>query len=367
MNIAAGVTHRVGIFTKNKRLLRIVLYIILAIPRAHVHRAENIGPRIIGRLLILYRARRIKRTDSLILRDEIVAETGLITHRPNNNRRMVSKSLNHIDAALYVRIKKSGFPGIGILTVAGAVRFDISLAYDIKARTVAKFVPGRIIGIMARSYGIDMKHLHNRNIALHTFESYRITALRLHFMAINTHKQSALTVNINYGILNLDLAEAEGHCAIVAAGILNGLVIHVRRFTAPEFRLIVALRKKNSALLVADYELTLGIIVRKLSFNNEILAGSVIFGYEPHVAENTRKAPKILILEECSIAMLNNFNFKEILAVLEIFRKIKFCGQATVFRVADFFTVKSNIHRGRYSAEVKNSATRFPIVGNGEL
>ena len=367
MNIAAGVTHRVGIFTKNKRLLRIVLYIIFAIPGAHIHRAEHIGPRIVRRLLILYRARRIERTDSLILRDKIIAEACLITHRPNHNRRMVSKSLNHIDAALYVGSEIGGFSGIRILTVAGAVRFDISLAYDIKARAVTKFVPGRIIGIMARSYGIDIKHLHNQNIVLHTFESYRITALGLHFMTINAHKQSALTVNVNYGILNLNFAEAESHCAIVAAGILNGLVIHIWRFAAPKFRLIVTLCEKNSALLVTNYELTLGIIVRQLNFNYEILAGSVIFRYEPHVAENTRKAPKILILEECSITMLDNFDFKKILAVPEIFRKIKFRGKATVFRVADFFTVKSDIHRGGYTAEVNDSTTRFPIVGNGEL
>ena len=71
--VAAGVAHRVGIFTKNERLLRIILNIILAIPRAHIHRAENIGPRIVRRLLILYRARRIERADSLILRDKIIA------------------------------------------------------------------------------------------------------------------------------------------------------------------------------------------------------------------------------------------------------------------------------------------------------
>ena len=102
--VTAGISHGVCVFRNVERIFHVVRTLHgLACPGdgrilvgTHIH--DVVVP------FVLYRAGRIIRLDGIVGSHEILARTGLVTQRPDDNRRMVDVRMHQFHHAGYMRI-----------------------------------------------------------------------------------------------------------------------------------------------------------------------------------------------------------------------------------------------------------------------
>ena len=98
--------------------------------------------------LILHRTGSIKLLQSIISRHKVLARSGFIAQRPDNNRRIVNIGTHHFHHTCHVRIFPFHRMREGGSTIIIFVRFYIRLIFEINTVFVAQEIPIRIIRIM---------------------------------------------------------------------------------------------------------------------------------------------------------------------------------------------------------------------------
>ena len=235
LDVAVGVAHRVRVLAEDKRLLRAALHVLLDVPRMRVHRALDVA--VVGILcaLVLDRTRGVDRLHGVVLVLHRGAIACLVAKRPEDDRRMVAEHLDHVDAAVddLVAVDRIlGERALPLAVDACAMRLDVGLAHDIDALAVAELIPGRVVRVVRSTDGVDVEVVEDLDVLLHARERDGVAGLWLHFVAVGAHEESALAVDVENCVLDLDLAEAKRDGVGIAAD-LNGLVVHVGRLAAP--------------------------------------------------------------------------------------------------------------------------------------
>ena len=100
---------------------------------------------------------------------EIFSIPCLISHTPNNNRRVINISLNHSLISGKMCFSKLFRMSKTFLSISHTVTLHISLINYIKTIFIAKGKPFRIIRIMTGTNRIDIQLFHNSNIIYHIF------------------------------------------------------------------------------------------------------------------------------------------------------------------------------------------------------
>ena len=131
-------------------------------------------------LFILYRTAAISLFDPVVTSHKVRSVTGFISQRPENNRRMIFKSLHH--------------PLISF-AIPHSMRFDIGFTHDIQPIFVTKVIPFGIVRIMTRPHGIQIILLHHPYILDHSLPGYLISGQRIQFMAVGSFKQDRLPID----------------------------------------------------------------------------------------------------------------------------------------------------------------------------
>ena len=113
-----------------------------------------------------YQSGIIQLTDCFCCTTEIASECGFISHRPHNNRWMISISLYHTDTTIYVSI----FPGLIICDPCvifypfKSMAFQVCFIDHIKSIFVTQIIKIFICRIMRATNSIDIVLFHQTNI-----------------------------------------------------------------------------------------------------------------------------------------------------------------------------------------------------------
>lgn len=162
-----------GIFALNQRLGRIRRAVALAPPVVAVHRADDVGEvgrgleAVVHRTLVVHRTRRVVGLEPLVAALEVGAHARLVAHRPDDDRGVVLVAARHALVALQVHPGILRLAGQRLLAVAHAVRLDVRLVEHVDAVAVAEVVPDGVVGIVARTHGVDVELLHDADILHH--------------------------------------------------------------------------------------------------------------------------------------------------------------------------------------------------------
>ena len=87
----------------------------------------------------------------------------LIAKRPDDDGRMILVPLDHPDRALH----EGRIPGRNVREIAAqAVRFEIGFIDQIDAVLVTEVIPSWVVGIVRRSYGVDIMRLEQLDVRI---------------------------------------------------------------------------------------------------------------------------------------------------------------------------------------------------------
>ena len=146
-------------------------------------------------LFILYRTAAISLFDPVVTSHKVRSVTGFISQRPENNRRMIFKSLHHPLISFEVSLGISRFLGQCPFAIPHSMRFDIGFTHDIQPIFVTKVIPFGIVRIMTRPHGIQIILLHHPYILDQSLPGYLISGQRIQFMAVGSFKQDRLPID----------------------------------------------------------------------------------------------------------------------------------------------------------------------------
>ena len=106
------------------------------------------------------RAGRVTVLDPVVSSLEVDTVTGLIAHRPEDDRGVVLIAIDHTFDAVHMGFSPTRILGERLGTVAHAVGFDVALIDNVEAVTVTEVVPARIVGVVACADGVDVELFH---------------------------------------------------------------------------------------------------------------------------------------------------------------------------------------------------------------
>ena len=184
----ARVTHRVVVFALNQRLCQAVVFAVsLTLGRRAIHRAVDVGvPTRFSCLFPLARTRLVSLFHPFVGCLEVRSVHRLVAERPHDDRRMVEMRRHVVLIALENLLGEGRFLGLGIVAILETVTFLIGLSRDVKPVFVAKVVPNRVVGIVARAHGVDVQSFHNLNVLNHPLTRHDIATVGVDFVAIRT-------------------------------------------------------------------------------------------------------------------------------------------------------------------------------------
>ena len=203
------VTHGVRILALYERLLILVVLAVAFAPFvAGIHRAVDISFSACSRLFVLHGTAWVFRFHPVVGGFEVRTVSGLVAQRPEDNAGMVEAALHIALVTFHVRLLVVGALGKGTFAIAHPMRFDVGFRHHVEAVLVAKFVPQVVVGIVAGTYCIQVKQLHDLDVLNHAFARYYIAIIGIHFVTVGTFKEHRLSVYQNLRVFQLHFAEA---------------------------------------------------------------------------------------------------------------------------------------------------------------
>ena len=209
-----------GILALDQRTGVIALRIALAILVTVVHRTEDIGLAILTSLLILHRTGAIVGLHPIVGFLEVWTIASLVTQRPHDDARMVLKRAHITFLTLDMCLSIILTLGQRTFAITHTMTLDIRLSRHIDAVFVAEVIPAGIIGIVARTNGIDIQILHDLDILDHAFHRDKITTIGIEFVTVSALNQDRLAVDEQLSTFDFNMTEA------------NALIDHLQHLVA---------------------------------------------------------------------------------------------------------------------------------------
>ncbi|MPM68503.1 hypothetical protein SDC9_115436 [bioreactor metagenome] len=205
-----AVSHGVCIFTQYQRTGVALIYMTLKCPDTSIHRAVDIGFRIITPTFVLHRPGWVIGFGPVINGFEMLAIPRFIPKRPGNNGCEIAIAEHHPTHTLHkwrfpVGIVCQGF----IFVVHHAVAFDIGFIHQVQSKLIAESVPFRAIWIMTCPHRVDIKLLHQPDVFYHAFHGDRTSGVLVMFVTINSFKQNRYAVYQLHTIFHLNRSETK--------------------------------------------------------------------------------------------------------------------------------------------------------------
>ena len=213
---AHAVAHRVGVFHENERahraLRRAALGVVLEPVGTHVHRGHDVHVRPLPGALVENRPRRIGGPDPVggAVEDEPVA--GLVSERPDDDRRVVAVALDHSPGAVEMRFEPLRPPGerdAGLVT--HPVGLDVRFVHHVEAVLVGQLVEPGNVGVVGRADGVDVQLLHPPDVFEHQILVYHVPLFGMVFVPIHAPQHQRTAVHREPGAAYLDPPEPDPH------------------------------------------------------------------------------------------------------------------------------------------------------------
>ena len=164
--------------------------------------------------LVMNQSGIIQLTDCFCCTTEIASECGFISHRPHNNRWMISVSLYHTDTTVYISI----FPCLIICDPCiifypfKSMAFQICFIDHIKSIFVTQIIKIFICRIMRAANSIDIVLFHQTNICFHLLSCHSSSFFWIIIMMIDSVQKDYLIIDTEVLIFDLDFAESTSDC-----------------------------------------------------------------------------------------------------------------------------------------------------------
>ena len=199
-----------GIFAHDEGFLFVVVLAILdATGVSGIHRTVDIG---IGTgvvsLFKVDEAAGVFLFDPVVTGLEVRTVATLVAHRPQDDARMVEVALHVALVAFQMRFLVSRVLGQRLFLEAHAVAFEIGFGHDVKAVTVAQFIPIRIVRIMAGAHGIDIEFLHELYVLEHPLAGDIRASVGIHLMTVYSFDEHGLPIYQKLAVLDFDFPES---------------------------------------------------------------------------------------------------------------------------------------------------------------
>ena len=359
-----AIAHGVAVLAVDARLGERVLAKVVHLRHARVHGGDDVDGIGVAVLLVVDRAA-VELVGLGVHRADVAAVAALVTHRPHNDARVVAL-LHHqtLDAVDISRLPRRIVGDQGDVTdILEAVALHIGLGHQHDAVLVAQLIEARIVGVVGRTHRVDVVLLHELEVAAHVIETHGAALVVIVIVAVDAVHLKVGAVEVNMVALDGDLGEAltVGHVLadLVAVVDLKRQVIEEGVLGIPEVGIdnaalgmaVDALARSDHVLAIAERKHDAGsalghrierdqsdiaLAVRAEPKVDQVRGGTL---HKVHIAEDARGPPHVLILDIAAIAVLQDLDRKQVVALDERVGHVKLGGQARTLGHADKLTV----------------------------
>ena len=358
------IAHGVTVLAVDARLGERMLTKVVHLRHTGVHGGDDING--IGVAVLLVVDRTIIELVSLgVHRADVAAIAALVAHRPHNDAGVVAllhhQALNAVDVGR-LPCRVVGDQG-DIADILEAVALHVGLGDQHDAILIAQLVEARVIGIVRGAHRVDVMLLHEFQVAAHAIETHstalvivvivavdamhlKVGAVEVDMIALDRHLGKTLAMrNVLADLVAVvDLKRKvieEGVLGVPEVGIGNAaLGMSVDALTRSDHVLAIAERIHNAGSALGHRierdQGNIALAVRAEPKVDQLRGGAL---HKVHIAEDARGPPHVLVLDIAAIAVLQDLDRKQVVALDERIGHIELGRQARTLGHADIMTV----------------------------
>ena len=358
------VAHGVTVLAVDARLGERMLAKVVHLRHAGVHRRNDVDGIGVAVLLVVDRTT-VELVSLGVHRADVAAIAALVAHRPHNDAGVVA--LLHHQALDAVDVGRLPCRVVGdqgdVADILEAVALHIGLGDQHDAILIAQLVEARVIGIVRGAHRVDVVLLHELQVAAHAIETHgaalvivvivtvdamhlKVGAVEVDMVALNRHLGKALAMRhvLADHVAIVDLKRKvveEGVLGIPEVGVGHGaLGMAVDALARSHHVLAIAERKHDagSALghRIERNQSGVALAVRTEPKVDQVRGGAL---HKVHIAEDARGPPHILVLDIAAIAVLQDLDRKQVVALDERVGHVELGGQTRALGHADKLAV----------------------------
>ena len=361
---SGAIAHGVAVLAVDARLGERMLTKVVHLRHTGVHRGNDVDG--IGVAVLLVMDRTIIELVSLgVHRADVAAIAALVAHRPHNDAGVVAllhhQALNAVDVGR-LPCRVVGDQG-DIADILEAVTLHIGLGDQHDAILIAQLVEARVIGIVRGAHRVDVVSLHELQVTAHAIEAHgaalvivvivavdamhlKVGAVEVDMIALDRHLGKALAMrNVLADLVTVvDLKRKvieEGVLGVPEVGIGNAaLGMAVDALARSDHVLAIAERKHDAGSALGHRierdQSGIALAVRAEPKVDQVRGGTL---HKVHIAEDARSPPHVLILDIAAIAVLQDLDRKQVVALDERVGHVELGGQTRALGHADKLAV----------------------------
>ena len=361
---SGAIAHGVTVLAVDARLGERMLAKVVHLRHTGVHGGNDVDGIGVAVLLVMDRAT-IELVSLGVHRADVAAIAALVAHRPHNDAGVVA--LLHHQALDAVDVGRLPCRVVGdqgdIADILEAVALHIGLGDQHDAILVAQLVKARVVGVMGRAHRVDVVLLHELQVAAHAIEAHGAALVIVVIVAVNA-------MHLKVGAVEVDMIALDRHLgkALAMRDVLADLVtvVDLKRKVIEEGVLgipevgighaalgmaVDALARSHHVLAIAERKHDAGsalghriernqsgiaLAVRAEPKVDQVCSGTL---HKVHIAEDARCPPHVLVLDIATIAVLQNLDRKQVVALDKRVGHVELGRQARTLGHADKLTV----------------------------
>ena len=361
---SGAITHGVAILAVDARLGERMLTKVVHLRHTGVHRGNDVDGIGVAVLLVVDRTT-IELVSLGVHRADVAAIAALVAQRPHDDARVVAllhhQALNTVDVGR-LPCRVVGNQG-DVADILEAVALHIGLGDQHDAILITQLVEARVIGIVRGAHCVDVVLLHELQVAAHAIEAhgaalvivvivavdamhFKVSAVEVDMIALDRHLGKTLAMRdvLAHLVAVVDLKRKiveEGVLGIPEVGIGHAaLGMAVDALTRSHHVLAIAERKHNAGSALGNRierdQSGIALAVRAEPKVDQVRGGTL---HKVHIAEDARGPPHVLILDVAAIAVLQDLDRKQVVALDERVGHVELGRQARTLGHADILTV----------------------------
>ena len=361
---SGAIAHGVTVLAVDARLGEWMLTKVVHLRHTGVHRGNDIDGIGVAVLLVMDRTT-IELVSLGVHRADVAAIAALVAHRPHNDAGVIAllhhQALNAVDVGR-LPCRVVGDQG-DIADILEAVALHIGLGDQHDAILVAQLVKARVVGVVGRAHRVDVVLLHELQVAAHAIEAHgaalvivvivavdamhlKVGAVEVDMIALDRHLGKALAMRDVLAdlVTVVDLKRKvieEGSLGIPEVGIGHAaLDMAVDALARSHHVLAIAERKHNAGRALGNRiernQSGIALAVRAEPKVDQVRGGTL---HKVHIAEDARGPPHILVLDIAAIAVLQDLDRKQVVALDKRVGHVELGRQARTLGHADKLTV----------------------------
>ena len=379
---SGAIAHGVTVLAVNARLGERMLAKVVHLRHTGVHRGNDVDGIGVAVLLVVDRTT-VELVSLGVHRADVAAIAALVAHRPHNDAGVVAllhhQALNAVDVGR-LPCRVVGHQG-DIADILEAVALHIGLGDQHDAILITQLVKARVVGVVGRAHRVDVVLLHELQVAAHALETHgaalvivvvvavdamhlKVGAVKVDMIALDRHLGKALAMrNVLADLVAVvDLKRKvieEGVLGVPEVGIGNAaLGMAVDALARSDHILAIAERIHDATCALGNRierdQSGIALAVRAEPKVDQMRGGTL---HEVHIAEDARCPPHVLVLDVATIAVLQNLDRKQVVALDERVGHVKLGGQARTLGHADKLAVDIQLAVALDTVEANNLAS----------